>query len=127
MPQPEGLPGSQQNTIIGTGNIITGGRVINSRVTATTVNQQNPTMLQLREELTRVQRCLAAVEDPTADQQDALEAVDMLEGELAQDPDPRPDGLKRLRARIKGLIAVLAPVAEIIGGVAAFEEIVRRL
>ena len=65
--------------------------------------------------------------DPTADQQDALEAVDLLQGDMDQDPDPGPAALKRLRVRLKGLIAALAPVAELIGGVAAFEEILHHL
>jgi len=127
MPRSGELPGSQQNTIIGAGNIVTGGRVSNSSLNATTVQQQTPTIQELCEKLTQVRQCLVTVEVPTTDQQDALEAVDMLQGELAQDPDPGPEGLKRLRVRIKGLIAVLAPVAELVGGVAAFEEILRRL
>lgn len=127
MTQPEDLPGSQQNTIHGTGNIITGGKMINSRPIAKTVSQQNPTVQRLRDELAQVRQSLASAADPTADQQDALEAVDLFQDEIDQDPDPGPVGMKRLRVRLKGLIAVLAPVAELIGGVAAFEEILHRL
>jgi hypothetical protein len=117
-------PGSQRNTIHGTGNIVTGGKITKSRLVAYT---QNATVQDLREQLARAHESLAAVPDPTAGQQDALDAVDLLQDEIDKDPDPAPDRLKRLRLQLRGLIAVLAPVAEVIGGVAAFEEILRRL
>lgn len=81
----------------------------------------------MREQLARAHESLAAVPDPTAAQQDALDAVNLLQDEIDEDPDPAPDRLKRLRLQLKGLIAVLAPVAEVIGGAAAFEEILRHL
>jgi hypothetical protein len=127
MIQQEDPPGSQRNTIHGAGNIVTGGEITNSILAVTTVNQQNPTVQQLRDQLTQVRQSLAAVPDRTADQQDALDAVDLLQGEIDQDPDPGPAGMKRLYLQLKGLIAVLAPVAELIGGVAALEEILHRL
>jgi hypothetical protein len=124
MTRREDRPGSQRNTIHGTGNIVTGGKITKSRLIAYT---QNATVQDLREQLARAHESLAAVPDPTAGQQDALDAVDLLQDEIDNDPDPAPDRLKRLRLQLRGLIAVLAPVAEVIGGVAAFEEILRRL
>lgn len=129
MTQPKDRQGSQRNTIYGAGNIVTGGKVTKSRVIAHTQNStvQNSTVQDLRELLARAHESLAAVPDPTATQQDALDAVDLLQNEIDEDPDPAPDRLKRLRLQVRGLIAVLAPVAEVIGGVAAFEEILRHL
>lgn len=124
MTQPKDRQGSQQNTIYGAGNIVTGGKINKSRVIAHT---QNSTVQDLRELLARAHESLAAVPDPTAAQQDALDAVDLLQNEIDEDPDPAPDRLKRLRLQVRGLIAVLTPVAEVIGGVAAFEEILRHL
>lgn len=124
MTQPKDRQGSQQNTIYGAGNIVTGGKINKSRVIAHT---QNSTVQDLRGLLARAHESLAAVPDPTAAQQDALDAVDLLQNEIDEDPDPAPDRLKRLRLQVRGLIAVLAPVAEVIGGVAAFEEILRHL
>jgi hypothetical protein len=124
MTRREDRHGSQRNTIHGTGNIVTGGKIIKSRIIAHT---QNSTVQDLREQLARAHESLAAVPDPTAAQQDALDAVNLLQDEIDEDPDPAPDRLKRLRLQLRGLIAVLAPVAEVIGGVAAFEEILHHL
>jgi hypothetical protein len=134
MTQRKDRHGSQQNTIYGAGNIVTDGEIIDSRLIAHAQNSpvqnspvQNSTVQDLREQLARAHESLAAVPDPTAAQHDALDAVDLLQGEIDEDPDPAPDRLKRLRLQLRGLIAVLAPVAEVIGGVAAFEEILRHL
>jgi hypothetical protein len=129
MTQPKDHHGSQQNTIYGAGNIVTGGKITNSHLIAHAQNStvQNSTVQDLREQLARAHESLAAVPNPTAAQQGALDAVDLLQDEIAEDPDPAPDRLKRLRLQLRGLIAVLAPVAELIGGVAAFEEILRHL
>ena len=128
MPNPEENPGGPRNIIAGTGNIVTGGKFINSQVVAETVSgPPNSLVRQLRDELTRARECLAAVEVPTADHEDAMKAIDALQGQVARDPDPDQRGLGRLRLRIKQLIGVLTPVAEVIGGVAAFEEIWRHL
>lgn len=120
--------GSQRNTIRGTGNIITGGTVTNSQVAATSVSGPvNPLIQQLQDELSKARECLARVQAPSADHEDAMEAVVELQDEVAQDPEPDQGGLRRLRLRVKELIGVLTPVAGIIGGVAAFEEICRHL
>ena len=125
----EGIPGSQHNTVIGNGNIVTGGKFTNSAVVAKTVygSQKKEVIRQLQDELARVRQCLAGVQAPTADDEDAMEAVNALQGEVAQDPDPDQRGLRRLRVRVKALIGVLLPVAEIIGGVAALQDICRHL
>jgi hypothetical protein len=88
---------------------------------------QNPVIRVLQDELARARQCLARVEAPTADHEDALEAVAHMQAEVAKDPDPDQRGLRLLRLQVKGLIGVLTPVAETIGGVAAFEEICRHL
>lgn len=125
MPKSEG---SQRNTVNGTGNIITGGTFTASQVSATTVNaRQKPVILQLRDELARVSQCLDGVDAPTADHEDAREAVAELQAELAKDPDPDQHGLRRLRKQVRQLIGVLTPVAGIIGGVAALQEICQHL
>jgi hypothetical protein len=128
MSKPEPVPRNQCNTIRGTGNIITGGTVTNSQMVATSVSgSPNPLIQQLQDELTKVRQCLAAFEVPTADHEDAIEAVDALQHEVSEDLNPDQGGLRRLRVRVRQLIGVLAPVAEIFGGVAAFEEICRHL
>jgi hypothetical protein len=123
MPKSEGIPESQRNTIVGTGNIITGGRMIKSQVVAKTVSAQNPVIQQLQDELSRARERLAGVQVPTADHEDAMEAVDELQDELGRNPDPDQGGLRRLRVRVRQVIGVLAPVAGIIGGVDALENI----
>ncbi len=128
MPKSEGNPGSQRNTVKGVGNIITGGTFTGSQVSATTVNApQKPVILQLQDELARVSQCLAGVDAPTADHEDAREAVAELQAELAKDPDPDQHGLRRLRKQVRQLMGVLTPVAGIIGGVAALQEICQHL
>lgn len=128
MPKSEGNPGSRHNSIVGTGNIVTGGTFTDSQVSATTVNApQNPLIRQLQDELTRMRECLAGVQASTDDHEDALEAVAELQDELARNPDPDPGGLRRLRVRVRQVMGVLTPVAGIIGGVAAFEEICQHL
>jgi hypothetical protein len=120
--------GPQHNAIFGAGQIITGGVLFNNRIEAKNFNgPQNPLIRQLQDELTRARQCLADDPASTVDHEDAVEALDALQGEIAQDPDPDQRGLKVLRLRVKALIGVLLPVAEIIGGVAAFEEICRHL
>ena len=117
-----------ENRVSGTGNIITGGTVTGSQVSATTGNAaRNPVIGQLQDELIRARQCLAGVQARTADHEDAMEALEVLLDEVAQDPDPDQRGLRRLRVRVRELVGVLIPVAETIGGVAAFEEISRHL
>jgi hypothetical protein len=93
-----------------------------------TVNAaQKPVIVQLQDELARVSRCLDGVAAPTADHEDARKAVAEVQAGLARDPDPDERGLRRLRTQVRKLMGVLTPVAGVIGGVAAFEEICRHL
>ncbi len=127
MTQPEDRLGRQRNTIHGAGIVVTGGTITNSSLTVATADQKNRAVQDLRDELARVCQSLAAVADPTVDQQDALDAVNLLRDDIDRDQNPAPARLKRLRLQLTGLIAVLAPVGEVIGGVAALEEILRHL
>ena len=128
MTDSEKFQGSQTNRISGPGIIITGGKVTGSQLAATSVSgSPNPLIQQLQDELSRARECLAGVPDRTDDDEDALEAIDRLQSEVAQDPEPDQTGLRRLRLRVRELIGVLTPVAGIIGGVAALEEICRHL
>jgi hypothetical protein len=128
MPEQGPAPRNQRNTVSGTGNIITGGTFTGTEVSATTVNApQKPPIQQLQDELTRMRECLAGVQALTDDHENAMEAVAELQDELATDPDPDPGGLRRLRVRVRQVMGVLTPVAGIIGGVAALEEICQRL
>ena len=127
MPEQGPAPRNQRNTVCGTGNIITGGTFTGTEVSATTVNApQKPPIQQLQDELTRMRKCLAGAQAPTDDHEDAMEAVAELQDELARDPDPDPGGLA-LRVRVRQVMGVLTPVAGIIGGVAALEEICQHL
>lgn len=128
MTDSEKFHGTQDNRIDGPGIIITGGHVADSQLVTTSVSgPPNPLVQQLQAELARARACLAGVQDRTDDDEDALEAIDRLHSEVAQHPDPDQRGLRRLRLRVRELIGVLTPVAGIIGGVAAFEEICRHL
>ncbi len=131
----------QQNTITGSGNIVTGGTFTNSPVTTgpgsriavsntpPSADIEQPWLEQLHDELTRIRLLLAEDHDPerSLDRDDAIEAVTTLAADLPDKQDEGGDEPRRLRLRVKGVIGVLAPVAEIIGGVAALEAIVQHL
>jgi hypothetical protein len=57
------------------------------------------------------------------DREDALESVADAENELTSTETRSPEARRSMRLRVKSLIGILAPVAEIIGGVAALEAI----
>jgi len=81
---------------------------------------------QLAEVLARIRQrleedrsnCVAAV-----DREDALGSVADAEDELTSTETRSPEARRSMRLRVKSLIGILAPVAEIIGGVAALEAI----
>lgn len=128
--------GSQHNTITGSGNIVTGGTFSKSPVSSTTIapgsaaaGPQEVWVEKLRDELAKVRQRLAdpRLPDASTDLDDARTAVEGLQQGLAGPASPEVSTMDRLRLRVKELLGALAPVAEIIGGVAAFEEIWRHL
>jgi hypothetical protein len=80
-------------------------------------------------ELARIRLRLQDDEGPAAsdDRDDAADAVDDLQRILPDMEKGSADSQRKLRRRIRELIGVLAPVAEIIGGVAALEAILQHL
>ena len=85
---------------------------------------------QLRAELARIHALLEADDYPAIsadDRDDAIDAVRALETDLASAADSGEVDPKGFRWRIRALILVLAPVAEIIGGVAALQRILQYL
>lgn len=113
----------QGSAVVGPGNISIG-----HAVTATSANAvDDQVILALRDALARLRERLVAIEAPTADQQDALGAVDLLQAELDESRDPGPQALRRLRLQVRGLIGMLAPRSETIAEVAALAEIVSHL
>jgi hypothetical protein len=131
----------QHNTVIGSGNIVTGGTFTNSPVTNTTVNSgasagsQAYWVDRLAEELTQARERLDNPALPvTPDRADAVAAIEELQEEvaafreeLAAGPPPGPEKQATLRRRVKALLGVLLPVAEMIGGIAGFQDILHHL
>jgi len=113
---------------------ITGPAAIYSgkfRESHVTTNIGAPTALeQLGDELARIRQRL---EDdgyhnvPPDGRDRALEAVTALADDLPSLRKTDQDTRRTLRARVRALIDLLAPVAEIIGGVAALEVILQHL
>jgi len=136
------MPGNEQhNTVFGSGNIITGGKFDNSVVTTTTVNSGAGAGSQaywagrLADELAQAH---GRLDDPglpvTPDLTDAVVAIEELQAEvaafreeLAAGPPPGPENQEKLRRRVKALLGVLLPVAEMIGGIAGFQDILHHL
>jgi len=84
----------------------------------------------LEKELARIRRRLE--EDGSnsvavVDRGDAIESVKGAQGELSATDYTNPEARRSIRLRVKGLIGILAPVAEIIGSVAALEAICQHL
>lgn len=123
----------EQNYSVGTGNIITGSTITNSPITAAggPAEDKQPTWLaQLQAELARIRVLLEGVHDPevsTNDRDDAIDAVLALETVATSAQNSGQADPKGFRIRVKALIGVLAPVAEIIGGVAALQAIAQHL
>lgn len=136
-------PPEQQNTGIGAGISVTGSTISGSQLTAVsghsnrvvTTNQPEGTnddaalaaaQLELSSQLAGIRELLLEHHDPAAvtDREDAIEAVTALQADIGKQviTDRRT-----LRQRIKALVGALRPVAEIVGGIAALEAIVRGL
>jgi hypothetical protein len=127
------------NFIGGSGNIIagtyTGSQVVGVSGSQNTVHVSDSSVAldpwgALEKELARIRRRLE--EDRTnsvdvADRGDAIDSVIAAQGEMSSTDNTSPAARRSMRLRIKGLIGILAPVAEIVGGVAALEAIWQHL
>lgn len=133
----------QQATGTGARISVTGSTVSGSQLTAVsgdgnrvvTTNQPQGTkddaalaaaQLELSTQLAGIRELLLEHHDPAraTDREDAIEAVTALQADLGK---PVITDRKTLRQRIKALAGALQPVAEIVGGIAALEAIVRGL
>jgi hypothetical protein len=125
------------NFIGGSGNITTGTftdspvvSVSGSNNKVTTDVSDNSVALDpwgdLEKELARIRRRLEADRGSSVavvDRDDAMASVKAAQAEASAADSTSPEARRSIRLRIKGLIGILAPVAEIIGGVAALEAI----
>lgn len=136
---------SNERTSPGQHNIVFGGGVINtgsnnqinnavgSGNRASNIRLGTDTQVwlaQLRAELTRIRVRLEEDEYHSAlavDRDDALDSVRDLEAVLDESQEGSEAYRRSLRLRVKRLIGILAPVAEIIGGVAALEAVAQHL
>ena len=133
----------RQNTGTGAGISVTGSTISGSQLTAVsgdgnrvvTTNQPEGTgdnaalaaaQLELSTQLAGIREVLLDHHDPATatDREDAIEAVTALQADLGKPVIP---DRKTLRQRIKSVTGALQPVADIIGGIAALEAIVRGL
>lgn len=133
----------RQNTGTGAGISVTGSTISGSQLTAVsgdgnrvvTTNQPEGTgdnaalaaaQLELSTQLAAIREVLLDHHDPAraTDREDAIEAVTALQADLGKPVIP---DRKTLRQRIKSVTGALQPVADIIGGIAALEAIVRGL
>lgn len=75
--------------------------------------------------MTRIRHCLKGDDGRVAsdDRDNAIDAVADMQLAMSDPEKGAVDSPRKLKRRIRELIGVLAPVAEIIGGVAALEAI----
>ena len=125
------------NFISGSGNITTGTftdsqvvSVSGSNNKVTTDVSDNSVALDpwgnLEKELARIRRRLEADRGSSVavvDRDDAMASVKAAQAEASAADSTSPEARRSMRLRVKSLIGILAPVAEIIGGVAALEAI----
>jgi hypothetical protein len=130
------MTGRQENVIFGDGVISTGdkSRVNNAKGnwnrqvnadTAMPASGQDPWVL-LAAELARIRQRLEEDRSGSVamvDRDDAIASVEAAQGEVSATDKTSPEVRRSIRLRIKGLIGILVPVAEIIGGVAGLEAI----
>jgi hypothetical protein len=130
-----GTPGGQKN-IADHGGVVYNGNFSGPIATSTgrdgrAVNVgtgvQDRLIDELREQLNEARRLLLENRDPgrAADREDAIAEIDSLDAELSEQREDRDAG--KLRRRLKKLIGTLMPVTDIIGGFAAFLEIINDL
>ncbi|HEV2933509.1 MAG TPA: hypothetical protein VGY96_10280, partial [Streptosporangiaceae bacterium] len=80
----------------------------------------------LEKELAQIRRRLEADRGSSVavvDRDDAIASVKAAQAEASAADSASPEARRSMRLRVKSLIGILAPVAEIIGGVAALEAI----
>ena len=133
----------KRSTGTGAGNSVTGSTVLNSQLTAVSgdsnrvVATNQPQGASDDAALAAAQRELSTLlagirehllerPDPAGatDREDAIEAVEALQADLAK---PVINDRKTLRQRTKAVLGALKPFADIIGTIAALEAIVRGL
>jgi hypothetical protein len=124
---------SERNYRVGTGNIIDSSTISNSTISAVSGPaeiKQPPWLPQLQAELARIRATLEEAHDPsisTVDRDDAIGAVRALEDTAVSAQKSGQADPAGFRLRVKALIGVLAPVAEIVGGFAALQTILQHL
>lgn len=125
------------NSIGGSGNITTGTftgspvvSVSGRNNTVTTHVSDNSVALDpwgnLEKELARIRRRLEADRGSSVavvDRDDAIASVKAAQAEASAADSTSPEGRRGMRLRVKALVGILVPVAEIIGGVAGLEAI----
>jgi hypothetical protein len=125
------------NFIGGSGNITTGTftgspvvSVSGSNNTVTNQVSDNSVALDpwgnLEKELARIRQRLEADRGSSVavvDRDDAIASVKAAQAEASAADGTSPEARRSIRLRVKGLIGILVPVAEIIGGVAGLEAI----
>jgi len=126
--------GGSGNTIMGT---FTDSQVVSvsgsQNTAAVHVSDSSVTMDPwgtLDRELARIRQRLEADRSNSValvDRDDAIESVIATQGEISVADRANPEARRSMRLRIKGLIGIMAPVAEIIGGVAGLEAICQHL
>jgi hypothetical protein len=134
------MTGRQENVVSGDGVFNTGdNNQINNAIgdgnrqmnTRHEMHARGPDPWEpLARELARIRRRLAEDRGDSVDAvdlDDAVSSVTAAEREISGTGDRGPDAGRSMRLRIKGLIGILAPVAEIIGSVAALESILQHL
>jgi len=135
MTNSSGTPGSQKNTARDGGVIYSG--IFQGAIATTTgregsaanvsFDMQDQVINALHNQLNEARCLLKENHDPekAADCADAIEEIESLDRELVDQREYRDPG--KLRRRLKQLVGTLTPVAEIIGGTAAFLEIINDL
>jgi hypothetical protein len=125
------------NFIGGSGNITTGTftdspvvSVSGSNNTVTSHVSDNSVALDpwgnLEKELARIRRRLEAERGSSVaavDRDDAIASVKAAQEEASAADSTSPEARRSMRLRVKALVGILVPVAEIIGGVAGLEAI----
>ena len=130
----------QENFIYNSGVVNTGDNNNINNAQGSGIRQENTCTVmpaggqdaweQLAEELARIHQRLAEGRGNSVaavDLDDALVSVEAAQENSSATGNASPEARRGMRLRVKGLIGILAPVAEIVGGVAALEAICQHL